>query len=259
MIGGEGDAHARRIRPAGPWAAVRPAVAAGPSGGSVSSIAGSASRSALRARLGRVDEVGVADRSFDDVAASRSVSEPLGPGVTGVVPCRSLRRPSRGAVIASATCQRVATPWRQECPGSDAVGRRPTRRRERRVAAEVAAVERRDPAVEAVAHDRAATSATRRREPELLEDRAGRRRRPEVIEPDDRALVADPALPAERHADLDADALANGRRQDLVAVRLVLGLEPLPAGQRHDARRDAVLLERLGGGERELELRARCR
>ena len=43
-------------------------------------------------------------------------------------------------------------------------------------------------------------------EPEVLEDRAGRRRRAEVVEPDDRALVADPALPAERHADLDADA-----------------------------------------------------
>ena len=94
-------------------------------------------------------------------------------------------------------------------------------------------------------------------EPELLEDRAGRRRRAEVVEPDDRALVADPALPAERDADLDADPLADGRRQDRVAVRLVLGLEPLPARQRDDARRDAVRLERLGRRERQLELRAR--
>ena len=41
------------------------------------------------------------------------------------------------------------------------------------------------------------------REAELLEDRPGRRRRAEVVEADDRALVADPALPAERHAGLD--------------------------------------------------------
>ena len=96
-------------------------------------------------------------------------------------------------------------------------------------------------------------------EPELLEDRAGRRRRAEVVEPDDRALVADPALPAERDAGLDADPLADGRRQDRVAVRLVLALEALPARERDDAGRDAVGLERLGRRERQLELRARCR
>ena len=93
-------------------------------------------------------------------------------------------------------------------------------------------------------------------EPEVLEDRPGRRRRAEVIEPDDRALVADPALPAERHADLDADALAHGRRQDRVAVGLILGVEPLPARQRHDPRRDAVGLEGLGGGVGQLQLGA---
>src|SRR6185369_6511941 len=32
-------------------------------------------------------------------------------------------------------------------------------------------------------------------EPELLEDRPGRRRRAEMVEPDDRAVVADPAVP----------------------------------------------------------------
>ena len=51
-----------------------------------------------------------------------------------------------------------------------------------------------------------ATSATRSDgEPELLEDRPGRRRRPEVVEPDDRALVAGPAVPAERDTGLDGD------------------------------------------------------
>ena len=70
---------------------------------------------------------------------------------------------------------------------------------------------RRDAAAQAVAHDAPAdVGDALRGEPELLEDRAGRRRRAEVVEADDRALVADPALPAERHADLDADALADG-------------------------------------------------
>ncbi len=107
---------------------------------------------------------------------------------------------------------------------------------------------------------RRATSATRSdREAELLEDRAGRGARAEVVDADDRPLVARVALPAQRDAGLDRDALPHGRRQDAVAVRLVLGLEPLPAGERDDAGRDAVGLERLGGAERELELRARRR
>ena len=77
------------------------------------------------------------------------------------------------------------------------------------------------------------------REAELLEDRPGGGARPEVVDPDDRALVADVALPAQRHARLDGYALRHRRRQDLVAVRLVLRLEPLPARQAHDPRRDA--------------------
>src|SRR4051794_39564566 len=40
------------------------------------------------------------------------------------------------------------------------------------------------------------------RETEVLEDRPRGRGRAEVIEPDDRPLVADPAIPAERHARL---------------------------------------------------------
>ena len=90
------------------------------------------------------------------------------------------------------------------------------------------------------------TSATRSAvNPNCSKIVPGRRRRAEVVEPDDRALVADPALPAERHADLDADALADRRRQHRVAVRLVLRVERLPAGERHDAGADAVRLEPL--------------
>ena len=61
--------------------------------------------------------------------------------------------------------------------------------------------QRRDPAAQALADDAPGdVGDALGREAELLEDRAGRRRRAEVVEPDDRALVADPALPAERDA-----------------------------------------------------------
>src|SRR3954470_2657910 len=121
--------------------------------------------------------------------------------------------------------------------------------------AEVAAVERRDPTLQPVTdHAPPDIGDTVRGEPEVLEDRPGRRRRAEVVEPDDRPLVADPALPAERHSDLDADALAHIRREDRVAIRLVLRLEALPAGQRDHASRDPVVVQGPTGGHRELEL-----
>jgi hypothetical protein len=122
------------------------------------------------------------------------------------------------------------------------------------------AVERRDPAVQAVA-DHLARDVRHaiRREPEVLEDRAGGRRGAEMVEADDGALVADPALPAERHPDLDADPLSHVRRQHAVPVRLVLRIEALPAGQRDNPCRDPVGLDRLGRVEGELELRAQCR
>ena len=88
---------------------------------------------------------------------------------------------------------------------------------ERRVlAAEVAPSTRRDPAVQPVEDPLAGdVDDPIDREPELLEDRAGRRRRAEMVEPDDRALVADPALPAERDAGLDATRLRTpGGRTD---------------------------------------------
>ena len=51
-----------------------------------------------------------------------------------------------------------------------------------------------------------------------------------MVESDDRALVADPALPAERDADLDAHALAHRRSQDLLPVGLVLVVEASQQG-----------------------------
>ena len=124
----------------------------------------------------------------------------------------------------------------------------------------MAAIEGRDAAVQAVWTTRRPTSATRSAvKPKCSKIVPAGADGAVVVEPDDRALVADPALPAQRHADLDADPLADGRRQDRVAIGLVLRVEPLPAGERHDAGRDALALERLGGGERELELRARRR
>ena len=126
------------------------------------------------------------------------------------------RRPGRA--VATEVDQLVAEAGRRE-PAQELVleggpgvigGERDAHRRHRigvDLRAEVAAVQRRDAAAEALADDPPAdVGDALDREAEVLEDRPGRRRRPEVVEPDDRALVADPALPAERDADLDADA-----------------------------------------------------
>src|SRR4051795_3542777 len=96
-----------------------------------------------------------------------------------------------------------------------------------------------------------------RREPELLEDRARGRGGAEVVDPDDRALVADPALPAHRDPGLDGDPLADRRRKDAITIGLVLRVEALPARPADDARRDPVGLERFGRREAQLELAAR--
>src|SRR6478672_3055350 len=92
------------------------------------------------------------------------------------------------------------------------------------------------------------------REAELLEDRPGRGARAEMVEPDDRALVSDPAVPTERHTGLDGDAGPDGAWQDGLAIGGILGLEPLPAGEGDDPRRDPVALQGFGRAERELEL-----
>ena len=80
--------------------------------------------------------------------------------------------------------------------------------------------------------------------------------RPEAVERDDRALVAGPALPAERDPHLHADTLPDRRRQHRLAVGRSPGPRTLPARQRDDARRDAVGLERFRGSHGELELGA---
>ena len=55
--------------------------------------------------------------------------------------------------------------------------------------------------------------------------------------------VADVLLPAQRHAGLDRQARTHGRRKHLVAVLARLLVEELPAGHRHDARRNPFGLE----------------
>ena len=72
-----------------------------------------------------------------------------------------------------------------------------------------------------------------------------------------------PSSPTQRsqpsgHAGLDAHAAPDGWRQDLVAIRLVLGLEHLPARQRHDARANSLGLEGLGRAHGQLQLGARA-
>ena len=85
------------------------------------------------------------------------------------------------------------------------------------------------------------------------------RARPEPVEPEDRALVAGLALPAQRDARLDGHALAHGRRQDALAVGRVLGLEALPAREAHDAGRDARRPRARRPPRRTAPARTRCR
>jgi len=62
-------------------------------------------------------------------------------------------------------------------------------------------------------------------------------------------------VPPVGQARLDRNALAT-RRQDVIAVGLVLGLEALGARHRHHARADAVSAERLDRADGELDLGA---
>ena len=93
-----------------------------------------------------------------------------------------------------------------------------------------------------------ATSATWATvKPKLLEDRRGGGRGAEMLEADHGAVEADPAVPAERGAGLDADPRPHGRRQDRVAVARRLRGEALPAGQGDDACGDALGLQARRG------------
>src|SRR5581483_2058971 len=75
------------------------------------------------------------------------------------------------------------------------------------------------------------------------------RRVPEVVHADREAVLAEELVPRVRAARLDGDA-AHARREELVAVRLGLLLEPLDARDGDDARLDPrgrELLRRLDG------------
>ena len=82
----------------------------------------------------------------------------------------------------------------------------------------------------------------------------------EAVERDRVALVADPALPAQRDAGLDREPRLHVGRQHLLAVLRRLPLEELPARHRDDADGGAVLGRDLPPGlERERDLRAGAR
>src|ERR1019366_8160766 len=110
----------------------------------------------------------------------------------------------------------------------------------------MAGLEGRDDAVETVVDDPSGDVGDAiDGESEVREDDRRGRRRPEMVEADDRAVGAGPAVPTERCSGLDADALPNVRRQDRVPVRLFLRLELLPARQTDDAGCDAIRFELL--------------
>src|SRR5947209_10242277 len=83
---------------------------------------------------------------------------------------------------------------------------------------------------------------------ELGHDGRARRGGAEAAERERVALVADPALPALRDARLDGEPRPDVGRQDVVAVRLRLLLEDLPARHRDDADAGAVVGGELASG-----------
>jgi glyoxylase-like metal-dependent hydrolase (beta-lactamase superfamily II) len=102
-------------------------------------------------------------------------------------------------------------------------------------------------------------------ETKMLEQRFRRRGGAEGIDADDMAVEADVFAPVVGDAGLDGDALAAGRQQHAVAVRLRLTVEQVGAGHRHDARGNAVFFQRAlcihcqshfgtGGNEDRVEL-----
>ena len=83
-----------------------------------------------------------------------------------------------------------------------------------------------------------------------------RRRGAEGVHPDLDAVRSNVAIPAQRRGLLDRDPRGDARRQDLVAVGLVLAVEELPAGQADHTRADALAAQLLVGGERQRDLAA---
>src|SRR5664279_851571 len=77
-------------------------------------------------------------------------------------------------------------------------------------------------------------------ETELTEQRHGVSGRAEMVNADDAPCVPDEVSPAQGYACLDTDPGADLCRQDLVAVILVAGFEPLTAGHRHYSGRNPL-------------------
>src|SRR5215218_6534850 len=96
------------------------------------------------------------------------------------------------------------------------------------------------------------------REAELLVERLVGGRGAVVLERHGAPGVTDDAVPRHRDAGLDRHPGADGGGEDLLAVLLVLLGEPLLARHRHDAGRDAVVLEHLARLDGELHLGPRA-
>ena len=95
-------------------------------------------------------------------------------------------------------------------------------------------------------------------EAELDEQLFQRRRRPEGVHADDGAVITDVAVPAQCRGLLHGDAGGHRRRKHFVAVLLGLAIEEFPAGHAHDPGADAVGLQFLAGGQRQVDFRTRC-
>src|SRR5665647_701682 len=84
-----------------------------------------------------------------------------------------------------------------------------------------------------------------RGEAELTEQRRGVSRRAVVVNADDAAGVPDDVAPTQWHCSLDTHAGPDVRGEDLVAIALVLIVEPLAARHRHDPGRNPLGLKGL--------------
>ena len=76
------------------------------------------------------------------------------------------------------------------------------------------------------------------------------------MHPDLYAVGSNVAIPAHGRGLLDRDAGGDARRQDLVAVGVVLAIEELAAGHAHNTRANALTLELLVGRKGQGDLAA---
>ena len=91
-------------------------------------------------------------------------------------------------------------------------------------------------------------------ETKLLEQDTRGRAGSVVVDADDSPSVTDEVTPTDTDRCLDRDARLDLGRDDGILVALVLLVEPLPTGHRHDPRLDTLLGEQLLGCDDVLHL-----